>query len=97
MDLIVFANQQKLENREKKSKFKQIVNQSISILNKKLQEKIDGDLKLDEEQTKKMQNKLDQYKDQINKMKENMELFKENVKLLKDQNSDLNNKLANKN
>ena len=30
-------------------------------------------------------------------MKENMDLFKENVKLLKDQNSDLNNKLANKN
>ena len=26
-----------------------------------------------------------------------MELFKENVKLLKDQNTDLNNKLANKN
>mgnify|MGYP007025703350 CR=1 FL=1 len=59
MDLIVFANQQKLENREKKNKFKQIVSTSIAILNKKLQEKIDGDLKLDEEQTKKMQNKLE--------------------------------------
>tara|TARA_B110000285_G_scaffold218694_1_gene268447 strand:+ start:677 stop:820 length:144 start_codon:yes stop_codon:yes gene_type:complete len=47
MDLIVFANQQKLENREKKTKFKQIVNQSIIILNHKLQEKRDADFKLD--------------------------------------------------